>query len=169
LKRSMKKFRKFAEVKGHPPEVLKNIEEHMQNPVDCFLSDEDGKLDTILKEIRKAIESGDFRLKDRDKGKIIARIESTLNLDRDKLKGRYLKLKAREEDLSGKIESSPVTVKRKELERDLEHLVREVKAFEDGLDGIERKSDNIKETLSSKKKKLENKLKGVEVKINWKN
>jgi hypothetical protein len=153
LKRSMKKFRKFAEVKGHPPEVLKNIEEHMQNPVDCFLSDEDGKLDTILKEIRKAIESGDFRLKDRDKGKIIARIESTLNLDRDKLKGRYLKLKAREEDLSGKIESSPVTVKRKELERDLEHLVR----------------DNIKETLSRKKKKLENKLKGVEVKINWKN
>ncbi len=171
LKRSMKKFRRFAEVKGYGPEILKNIDEYMQNPVDCFLSDKDRNLENVLMAIKKAINLEDFKLKGRDRGKMLTRIESALKIDRDKLRQRHLKLNSLRENLLKRIESFSVTEKRKELERDLEHLGREMKTCEDELDKIGRKSENIEEDISQKRGGLERKLNDIEgykINVNWK-
>jgi len=171
LKRPMKKFRKFAEVKGYGPEILKNIDGYMQNPVDCFLLDKDENLENILMKIRKAIEAGDFKLKGKDRGKVLTRIESALNIDEDKLRQRHLKLNSLRENLLKRTESFSVTEKRKELERDLEHLGREMKTCEDELDKIEKKSENIEGDTSRGREELERKLNSIEgykIKVNWK-
>jgi len=170
LKRSMKRFRRFAEVKGYEPEILKNIDRYMQDPVDCFLLDKDGDLEDILMKIRKAIEAGDFKLKSKDREKVLTRIESALNIDKNKLRERHLKLNSRREDLLKRINSFSVNEKRKELKRDLDHLEREVKTSGDELDRIEDKSKDIERDISRRREELERKLNDIEgyrIKINW--
>lgn len=170
LRRPMKKFRKFAEVRGYGPEILKSIDGYMQDPVECFLLDENGNLEDILVKIGKAIEAGDFKLKDRDRERVLIRIESALNIDKNKLRERHLELNSLREDLLKRIESFSVTEKIKGLKRDLEHLEREVKTCEDELDRIEKKSDSIERDISGRREELERRLNdidGYRIKINW--
>jgi len=170
LRRPMKKFRRFAEVNGYEPEILKSIDGYIQDPVECFLLDEDGNLENILVKIRNAIEAGDFKLKDRDREKVLIRIESALNIDKNKLRERHLELNSLSEYLLKRIESFSVTEKIKGLKRDLEHLEREVKTCEDDLDRIEKKSESIERDISGRREELERRLNDIEgyrIKINW--
>ncbi len=170
LKRSMKKFRRFAEVKGYNPQVIKNIDGYMENPVGCFLSDETKNLENVLIEIRKAIELEDFRLKDRDKKKISMKIESALAVDRDNLRRRHRELKILEREILKRIESFSVTEKRKELERDLEDIEREIRTYEDEINRMGRKREDIRGDVSRGREELERKLNSIEgygIKVSW--
>ncbi len=170
LKRPMKKFRKYAESKGCAPEILRDIDEYTKNPAECFLSDKNNRLENILTEIKKAIKTGDFKLKDKDKGKILDKIESALDTGRDGLRQEYQRLKAASEDLQRKIGSYTVNEKRKELERRIEHIKREMKTCEDEMEKIEGKKKNIREEISGKRRELEHKLNNIEgcrIKIKW--
>lgn len=170
LKRSMKKFRRFAEVKGYNPQIIKNIDGYMENPVGCFLSDETKNLENVLFEIRKAVELEDFKVKGRDRDKISLKIESTLAVDKDNLRRRHRKLKILEREIFKKIESFSVTEKRKELERNLEDMEREIRTYEDEINRMGRKRGDIRGDVSRGREELERKLnsiEGYEIKVIW--
>jgi predicted nucleic acid-binding Zn-ribbon protein len=124
LERPIRKFRKSAKGSGYDPHMLKRIDEYMQDPVKCFLSDDDCELMQMLADVRDAAVCGKFDLKDKDK--LLARIDAALGIDGRELRSEHSRLIALRCDLRKRAESSPIKERRKSIGDEILRLKREM-------------------------------------------
>lgn len=169
LERPIRKFRKVStEGSGYDPHMLKRMDAYMQDPVRCFLSDEDCELVHILTDVRDAIVCGKFDLKDKDK--LLARIDSALGIDGRELRSEHSRLIALRCDLRKRIDSSPIKERRRSVGDEIMRLRREMGDKIEESRRLMKHWGDIEGRISERRTELDRKLERLgdpRIKVRW--
>lgn len=169
LERPIRKFRKVsAESSGYDPRMLKIMDAYMQDPMGCFLSDNDCELMQILAEVRDTVGRGKFDLKDKDK--LLAKIDAALGIDGRELRSEHSRLIALRDDLQRRMDSSPIKERRKSIGDKILRLRREMGEAREGFQKIEKKRADIGKKMDDSRVELDRMLGGLgnpKIKMRW--
>jgi hypothetical protein len=154
LRRAIKKFHKIAE-KGDP-RYAKKIEFLVRDPVKAFLSG----IDPLLEDLKKSIEDRKIELEEKERMKMIAKIEEILggNLGRE-----WAGVREKEKELLERVSSSPILQRRREIEERIERIGEEVKGKNQSRERERLSEKEILNSILSLKNRIEKRLPQVKI------
>lgn len=154
MKRPLKKFKKELE--------RKDIDAYIKNPLQEFIS-RGPDLDSIVTDIKKAVDSGKLKIKKSELDKI-ARVEKNIE-ELLGLRGLHASIESELAELSKKLASFRKSGRGRELMGEIEHLGTKLDELKREPEKIERKRAQVKERILAARKSIENSLREFEQKI----
>jgi chromosome segregation ATPase len=142
----------------------------IEEPLNAFLSDEVNlpRLIALLKEVEKAVESGEVELSPRERRKRLGQIKTMLDGGLLELRRKYEKMLMEKAAKEEAYASSPILKKKAELEKSLEAHRSELKKIQSEFKEISKDIEKIEEEIKRNKSELEDEastLLGVKLKI----
>jgi hypothetical protein len=172
LHRPFKKMKRLALDGKHPldRDKLKMLDLCIEEPLNAFLSDEVNlpRLIALLKEVEKAVESGEVELSPRERRKRLGQIKTMLDGGLLELRRKYEKMLMEKAAKEEAYASSPILKKKAELEKSLEAHRSELKKIQSEFKEISKDIEKIEEEIKRNKSELEDEastLLGVKLKI----
>jgi len=159
IKRPLKKFRR---VTGETRE----IKAYIDNPLQEFLSAGDG-LESIIIQVRKAIDSGALRIKKSELDRI-TRVEKNLR-ELYELREKHRAIESEQGEISRRLESFQELGRGNELKRELEHISRGLDELHREPERIKRKRIHIQERISALRNSVQSSLFEFEppIEVEW--
>jgi len=158
IKRPLKKFRKIGGER-------KDIKAYIDDPLQEFLSG--SNLESIITEVRKAIDSGSLKIKKSELDRIV-RVEENLH-EFYRLKEEYSTIGSKQKEVCMRLESFPKLGKGNELRKEIEHLERELDELQREPDRVEKKRIHIQGRISALRDSVQNSLFEFqpEIEVDW--
>ncbi len=168
LKRPFKKYRKQAFELDKKTEEL--IDRLIEDPVEVFFSVEPKLVVALVDRLDKYVSEDRIKLKDKERDKVLDKIDLILESDLVSVGEEYSSLCGRRDKLVKSVERSAVLMKREKFESDLSGLDGDISLLENELSSFEDKIAVLEGNLGKLQAKVEanvSEIEGREITIVW--
>lgn len=160
LDRALRKYQKISYENGSL------IESYLKGPLSALADDNDLKIITILRNVKKLIENRTLKLKDKKSEKTIAIIDSLTKDYLTSTASGYCKMIRKKEELEEKLKNSSALKKKEELNKKIVSIKQDIKAIERALkDNKTKIEDSSTETMIKRIESRAESLFGVKITV----